>query len=99
MAFKYPLGNFGESGTHCTRVKLASDFVNLRCNYGQIDKIIDWGVFRLESKQELESSCKRNELSECRGFSEKSHSIYTKLSSCITKSECLVDQISEVISL
>jgi hypothetical protein len=34
MAFKYSLGNFGESETRCTRVKLASDFVYLRCNYG-----------------------------------------------------------------
>ena len=41
----------------------------------------------------------KDELSECRGFSEKSHPIYKKLFNCTTKSKCLVDQLNEVIPI
>ena len=45
MAFKYSIGNLGESEKICIKVKLASNFVNLRCTFGQIDQINEWGVY------------------------------------------------------
>lgn len=98
-AFKYSLGNFGEPEQLCHRVKLVGSFLNLRCNYGEIKEIPNWGVYQLGSIKELENTCDGSNQFGCDKISSKSHPIYAKLQKCIGKSECMIEELPETIPL
>ena len=52
FSFFTTIGNLGSPKTQCTRVKLASKFIQLNCNFGDIVSINHWGIYQLGSWEE-----------------------------------------------
>ena len=59
--FQNSIGNLGESGMHCSRIKLASENALLSCSVGVIDYFIGFGVYELGSEAENHNLCSSND--------------------------------------
>lgn len=45
FSFYATIGSLGTPLTQCTKAKLASNFIQLNCNFGDIVSIDHWGIY------------------------------------------------------
>jgi len=103
--FQYSIGNLGESGMHCSRIKMTSEHALLSCSVGVIDDIVGFGVYELGSEAENKNLCSTNDDNfetglVCNEVSSDTHPIREMLEEkCIGKRECKVDNYHDVVPL
>lgn len=89
FAFRNSIGHLGVKQQECTRVKLPAKFFKLRCNFGQISEIIDWGVNHLGSEQDDDNLCSSSS-EPCGTIGTENHPMSKMINACKGKVECLI---------
>jgi hypothetical protein len=77
---------------------LTAQFFKLRCNFGQIAEILDWGVNHLGLEQDEDNLCSSS-IENCGTIGTKSHPMSKLISACQGKRECLIEDFQSLMPI
>ena len=99
------LGNYGESTSRCTTLKMVGDKAVIGCQTGVITDIKHFGVYGKDSEADQKGLCSAEGVEvdtglSCASLSSKDHPFYTdKLATCVGKQSCVMNSVHDEFPL